>query len=117
MSSNSSSILRRGKYDPDRPHAREFPSNHSRLLPTHIYAQFKKLYEHMSIPSHQRTTECKRWIKSFRFDPRDPLKHHNQGKFHPSRGDSGGGLNTHRCGDDNRTDYRSGGGDNRNRGY
>ena len=61
---NPSSILCRGKSYLDRPNVsvdnklltvRKFPSNHGRLFPTHMYTQFKKWYEHMVIPPHQRT--------------------------------------------------------------
>ena len=70
----------------------------------------------MVIPSPQRTPECKRCIKRFCVDPRDPLKHHDHCDFHPGRGDNGGNREPHRCVEDKCHDNRRRGGDNWNRG-
>ena len=55
-------------------------------------------------------------MKRFFFDPRDSLKHHDHGNFHPNRGDNGGNREPYRRGDNNLHDNRRGGGDSCNIG-
>ena len=84
--SSSTLSLRRSKTESPpvkdvKPRPPRFPSNEFNLLPTHFYTQFRTWYQHMSVPKEERSEETLEWMKSFKFDFRNPNSRRDGSRF------------------------------------